>query len=173
MARRIQAGLAGIGVLIGVSLHAASGQGTDTPRLHIDHDPVAKHTLALAMQGAVSRLEHPGCLKVLEDFPDWPGRDVVTKLKASGVSLKDYTFKYISFIDGSDTQQCRKGDPTLAFTAVGEKVVRVCPARVASVARDMSALEILVIHEILHTLGLPENPPSSAAITDRVRRRCL
>jgi hypothetical protein len=30
----------------------------------------------------------------------------------------------------------------------------------------------LIIHEELHSLGLAENPPSSAAITDRVISRC-
>jgi hypothetical protein len=30
----------------------------------------------------------------------------------------------------------------------------------------------VVIHEILHTLGLSENPPSSKEITDRVLARC-
>jgi len=31
---------------------------------------------------------------------------------------------------------------------------------------------VLVIHEVLHTLGLGENPPSSATITIRVQNRC-
>jgi hypothetical protein len=30
----------------------------------------------------------------------------------------------------------------------------------------------MVIHEMLHTLGLGEDPPSSFEITERVRRRC-
>jgi hypothetical protein len=29
-----------------------------------------------------------------------------------------------------------------------------------------------VIHEVLHSLGLGENPPSSDHITERVRARC-
>jgi hypothetical protein len=30
----------------------------------------------------------------------------------------------------------------------------------------------MVIHEILHTLGLGENPPTSIEITQRVESRC-
>jgi hypothetical protein len=30
----------------------------------------------------------------------------------------------------------------------------------------------MVIHEILHTLGLGENPPTSVEITQRVEARC-
>jgi hypothetical protein len=30
----------------------------------------------------------------------------------------------------------------------------------------------LIIHEMLHTLGLGENPPSSREITQRVTERC-
>jgi len=32
--------------------------------------------------------------------------------------------------------------------------------------------EFMVIHEMLHTLGLGENPPSSFEITEQVMRRC-
>ena len=32
--------------------------------------------------------------------------------------------------------------------------------------------EAVLIHELLHSLGLGENPPDSAAITDRVMARC-
>ena len=36
----------------------------------------------------------------------------------------------------------------------------------------MPPAEIIVLHEALHTLGLGENPPLSAVITDRVAARC-
>jgi hypothetical protein len=32
--------------------------------------------------------------------------------------------------------------------------------------------EAMVIHEMLHTLGLGENPPTTFEITDRVMARC-
>jgi hypothetical protein len=33
--------------------------------------------------------------------------------------------------------------------------------------------EAVIIHEMLHTLGLGENPPSSTEITFRVLNRCM
>jgi len=38
--------------------------------------------------------------------------------------------------------------------------------------RDPWTAENMVIHEMLHTLGLGENPPSSREITRRVNDRC-
>jgi hypothetical protein len=32
--------------------------------------------------------------------------------------------------------------------------------------------EVCLIHDMLHTLGLGENPPTSSEITQRVKRRC-
>ena len=40
------------------------------------------------------------------------------------------------------------------------------------VYRIGSGPAVIVIHEALHTLGLPENPPTSEEITARVRERC-
>jgi hypothetical protein len=59
-------------------------------------------------------------------------------------------------------------------------LVCVCPAgagalnsRFAKVQIENPSLsEFMVIHEMLHTLGLGENPPSSFEITEQVRRRC-
>jgi hypothetical protein len=56
---------------------------------------------------------------------------------------------------------------------VGDHVIRVCGSRFARrFARETTADEVVIIHELLHTLGLRENPPSSAQITKQVRRRC-
>jgi hypothetical protein len=38
--------------------------------------------------------------------------------------------------------------------------------------RTPSVAETLVIHEVLHTLGLGENPATSLEITSRVSARC-
>jgi hypothetical protein len=39
-------------------------------------------------------------------------------------------------------------------------------------SRNSRHAEALVIHEMLHSLGLGENPPPSDEITARVRARC-
>ena len=50
--------------------------------------------------------------------------------------------------------------------------VVVCPGFAGVQRSDPDFAESLVIHELLHTLGLGENPPTSAEITRRVEARC-
>jgi hypothetical protein len=57
-------------------------------------------------------------------------------------------------------------------TSVGVPRVFVCRPFLRTVNRERPAAEVYVIHEMLHALGLGENPPTSAFIADRVRRRC-
>jgi len=51
-------------------------------------------------------------------------------------------------------------------------VIYVCGTRFTDRFARRIAGEILLIHELLHALGLGENPPTSAHITDAVRIRC-
>jgi hypothetical protein len=61
----------------------------------------------------------------------------------------------------------------VAGTNPGDRLVRVCGQRFKSIVRtDSGYAAALVIHEELHSLGLPENPPSSDAITRRVVEHC-
>jgi len=39
--------------------------------------------------------------------------------------------------------------------------------------RNPSEAEAVVLHELLHSLGLGENPPASSEITDAVIRSCI
>jgi hypothetical protein len=57
--------------------------------------------------------------------------------------------------------------------------VFVCPAEREARSRlarlefqGGSLAEAMVIHEMLHTLGLGENPPTPFEITERIRARC-
>ena len=55
----------------------------------------------------------------------------------------------------------------------GSRVVQVCGRRFEAVARRHPRLaEASVIHEMLHSLGLGENPPDPRAITERVLDLC-
>jgi len=36
----------------------------------------------------------------------------------------------------------------------------------------MLSVQATIIHEMLHSLGLGENPPAPRYITDRVKQRC-
>jgi hypothetical protein len=54
-------------------------------------------------------------------------------------------------------------------------VVFVCPQEFSHARRSRRSgggYEFIVIHEMLHSLGLGEDPPSSSEINARVRARC-
>jgi hypothetical protein len=125
-----------------------------------------------AIDGAKRRLVHPKCQQVLTDFQDGNGNRLLAKPIASGKSPAEYLDE-MWFVDGTDTAICQRGDPIAAYTSVGSRVVFVCGARFR--APDLLAAsdaEVLIIHELLHSLGLGENPPTSSHISSQVMRRC-
>ena len=65
------------------------------------------------------------------------------------------------------------GSGAVATTSPGSRFVMICGKQFleAHAAGDGYAAD-LIIHEELHSLGLGENPPSSAEITARVIARC-
>ena len=65
------------------------------------------------------------------------------------------------------------GTSSLAITKVGSRAVFVCGRRfVRQGTRYSRYAEAVIIHELLHSLGLGENPSSSDHITERVLARC-
>jgi hypothetical protein len=96
-----------------------------------------------------------------------------TESKTALNAPAEYLAQQVWFVDGGDTPQCRRDGTMAAFTVPGHHVIRVCSTRFAQrFERERVAAEIIVIHEMLHTLGLGENPPSSRDITAQVTRRC-
>jgi hypothetical protein len=75
------------------------------------------------------------------------------------------------FINGSREAPCVTG--TFAFTAPGSRVIRLCVEELKRTwLQDQEHTVANFIDEMLHTLGLGENPPSSAEITRRVHVAC-
>jgi hypothetical protein len=129
--------------------------------------------LEAAVSGARARLMRPDCARVLGDFRDAEGRTLVEKLEAIEQSAGDYLINRVWFVSGDDTTLCRRERTVPAFTVPGHQVVRVCSAPFAALAsRQPVAAELVIVHEMLHTLGLGENPPSSREITQQVTKRC-
>jgi hypothetical protein len=62
----------------------------------------------------------------------------------------------------------------LAFTTPGSQVVSFCGEQFTGRInrQDLGRLAIIVLHEELYSLGLGEDPPTSAEITRRVESRC-
>lgn len=137
-------------------------------------DRWARLAIHASIEGAFHRLASPACLQILSDFRDRSGRTLQQRLEASGHTAPDY-LGVLRYTDGAGYLPChRKG--TLAFTSPGNRIVYFCglfrdrflvPDR-----QERDDLELAIIHEMLHTLGLGENPPAPSEITDQVRRRC-
>jgi hypothetical protein len=127
---------------------------------------------------AAARLDDPACGRVLADFTDGRGRTLESQLQTLGLSAAGY-LRQIPFLDGSPLPACRTLAVIMATTP-GVPRVFVCPAGAGSATSRLSRMEFesgslaeaMVIHEMLHTLGLGENPPTTFEITARVRERC-
>lgn len=125
-----------------------------------------------AIAGANRRLQRDRCQSLLADFRDQTGSPIAARLLASARSATEH-LEMLVFVDAGQSPQCRTNEQTVAFTEPGSRVVHVCAQRFArAFARRVAGGEILVIHELLHTLGLGENPPTSDEITAQVRKRC-
>jgi hypothetical protein len=123
-----------------------------------------------AVHAAARRLAEPSCAAVLTDFRDHAGRSLRDHLRALDLDAPTYA-RMVLFYDGSNDSPCHR-PRTYAFTAPGSRLVHTCPNLGALVASDPDGASAVVIHEILHTLGLEENPPTSEDITAAVVRRC-
>ena len=150
-----------------------AGQAPDEPAVHVRLVAApTRGAVRRAVLGAARRLERPDCRRLLTDFTDQSGRSLGEIIEASGMTASRYLREALWFVDGSDAPQCRD-DHTVAFTAIGSRAIHVCgPQFVELSSRQSRGAEIIVIHEVLHTLGLGENPPWGADITGQVMRRC-
>jgi hypothetical protein len=121
-----------------------------------------------AVEDAVSRLREPGCQRVLDDFTNQDGRPLSATLGATPPD--DYLARLVLREGEIPRGSGRCGaDRAAAFTAGGAAVF-VCGRSFQRLGRGARACAL--IHEMLHTLGLRENPPSSAEISRRVAARC-
>jgi hypothetical protein len=123
-----------------------------------------------ARAGALERLESDECRKVFTDFKDAEGRTLQQNLDEWAASPAEY-IALIPFLDGSSQARCRDGKTALVASP-GVRRVFVCPRFADFQLKQPGVAESMLIHEILHTLGLGENPPSSLEITQRVETRC-
>ena len=127
-----------------------------------------------ARTGALKRLESDECRKVFTDFTDAQGRTLQQNLEEWSASPAEY-IGLIPFVDGSSQALCRK-TKTALVASPGVRRVFVCRAFADVQLRQPGVAESMVIHEILHTLGLGEDPqpgaPTSIEITQRVEARC-
>jgi len=162
-------------VLVGVlvcglgSTVVAEVQTTPWPLIRVP-DPLARRAAIAALEAASTRLADPDCAKILTDFQDTRGQALSDGLSSLGVQIQDY-LPMITFMDDTRHRRCASG--VLVFTVPGSRVVRVCSDELKRIGTQQPEYVVAsFIHEILHTLGLGENPPSSSQITARVLTRC-
>jgi len=133
--------------------------------------PFADRAARKAIAGARKRLANPACRRVLTDFSDASGRRLDAVLAENGETAQGQ-LDLLLFHDGSDEPRCRNA-AVMAYTTPGSRDVFLCGGQFTQEQRRRPIdAEAIVIHEMLHSLGLGENPPTAAEITSRVLWRC-
>ena len=139
------------------------------PLVHIP-DPVSRRACRQALDQARRLLEQPGCSSVLTQFADREGHALANRLGALGVDAQIY-LTMIVFIDDTRNRACVEG--VIGFTQPDSRVVHLCIDELKRRWQQNPTYVVAVfIHEMLHTLGLGENPPSTQEITRRVLLQC-
>jgi len=123
-----------------------------------------------ARTAAIARLERPKCRGLLTEFSDAQGRPLQATLDEFGGPITRYV-ELLPFLDGASQPLCR-GRRFALLSYPGDSRIFVCQAFVDLQRQRPRMAENMLIHEVLHTLGLGENPPSSFEITHRVESRC-
>jgi hypothetical protein len=124
-----------------------------------------------AVTGAARRLKVPDCESVVSLFTDAANRPLSSNLPPFAQRPNDY-LGILRFVDGSQSARCATSG-LLAFTTPHGRTIAVCARRFLDLSQsNPTATEVIVIHELLHALGLGENPPASQTITNIVRSRC-
>jgi hypothetical protein len=132
--------------------------------------PAERMAVGQAIRGAALKLASAECEGLLDEFADAQGRPVRAALEAHGMDAGAFLGQ-VFFYD-APPQAC-EGLTLAGSHLVGSRVIRVCGRRFARAwAESSSHAEAVIIHEMLHALGLGESPPSSAYITERVIARC-
>ena len=137
---------------------------------HLHKDAYVRDAVGQALQKAAESLRAPKCQGLLTEFSDQQGRALTVRLAELNMSVAEYLVAII-VEDGDRHRRC--GDQGVAFTVVGSRVIYVCGRAFARAAqRDAEEVKATLVHELLHSLGLGENPPLSSQITYRVKERC-
>jgi len=140
------------------------------PKVRID-DPVTRDATRRALDDVARWLGASRCAPLFSEFQDADGQPLAARLRQLQSAPADY-LRLVYFHDGESNAACQR-EGTLAFTQVGSRVVFVCGRNFARAwKREPREIVATVIHELLHSLGLGENPPTPGEITYRVQQLC-
>jgi hypothetical protein len=142
----------------------------DWPNIHVE-DAYTRDAVRRALEGASRWLARPKCQTLFVEFEDERNLPLTTKLRELDTDPEGY-LRMVLFLDGAQSATCRRHG-VLAFTAQGSRVVYLCGRDFERAwRRDVAEVQATVIHELLHSLGLGENPPFPRAITHRIQQLC-
>jgi hypothetical protein len=128
------------------------------------------YAVTSALTGARQRLASPRCGRLFSAIKDRQGNTLSQNLGALGHTPASY-LRLVLFYDGTGQAPCQHRK-VLAVTTVGSRVVFVCSQFADAHHRDPVFAESVIIHEMLHSLGLDHDKPSSNAITGLVKESC-
>ncbi len=159
-----------LGAAIALAIAQPSAEVPRWPGVAI-MNPSASGIVVWGLEGADHWLKKPECRALFSEFRDLNGRPLTEKLDELQMEAAAY-LRQVRFRDGSTTPQCER-ELTLMYTSPGSRVVFVCADQLRQRTQSDPVLKsALVLHEVMHTLGLGENPPTSLFITRRVLDRC-
>ena len=142
----------------------------DWPNIHVE-DGYTRDAATRALEGASRWLAQPKCQTLFLEFKDERNLPLTAKLRELDTDPEGY-LRMVLFLDGAQSATCRRHG-VLAFTARGSRVIYLCGRDFERAwRRDVAEVQATVIHELLHSLGLGENPPSPRAITHRIQQLC-
>lgn len=157
-------------IAVGSSAEAPPTAAPSSPRL-ATIDKSLGNGVRRAVADAHRRLAQPACQRVLDDFRDGGGRTLRARIDAVGQTPPGY-LSWMAFYSGDGHGSCRHSH-VVSFTVPGSRVVHICQRQFREKIQSWPGLAAAyIIHEMLHSLGLGENPPSSTDITRRVIARC-
>jgi hypothetical protein len=168
--RRALVGWSCVGCLLGACAPSTGASDLDRLSRPTSSRPTLEDKipeLKRSRAGARERLGDPRCLAVLRDFRSVSHRGLDEELRATGRTAQEQ-MDALAFRSGLGRYECSRG--ALAFTRIGSSVVSICLRPFTLLPR--ADQEAILIHELLHSLGLGENPPESVAITTQVQKRC-
>jgi hypothetical protein len=150
----------------------ADSAAAPKPPLRVQVPATAGMAVRRALLSAERRLADPRCRLVFSEFSSAElGRPLREVLDRLGRTPAEHLGSLI-FRDGTAKRACASPS-ILAFATLDSPTVYVCGSQFSQAARAEPAYaEMVLIHEMLHTLGLGENPPTSGEITARVTELC-
>ena len=172
MSLRCPSALSSAFLLASVALLDAGSAAASGPAGRPNVDPALGPRVAEAVAEAAERLDSAPCSLVLSDFVDArTGLTLAENLAATGRSASEHVSTLL-FRHPSSLRPFG-GRRVFAFTFPSSPVVFLCREDLLRVRNQRRIVTAIVIHEVLHTLGLREDAPSSLAVTERVLARCF